>query len=74
MVRPAECHFTNQASANLEFLVLDELHTHRGRQGADVAMRVRRCLGRGPGAAPGTGSRRQRCPSTSAAPHRCVSP
>lgn len=26
----------------LEFLVLDELHTYRGRQGADVAMLVRR--------------------------------
>jgi hypothetical protein len=26
----------------LEFIVLDELHTHRGRQGADVAMLVRR--------------------------------
>lgn len=31
------------ANANgLEFLVLDELHTYRGRQGADVAMLVRR--------------------------------
>lgn len=27
---------------DLEFLVLDELHTYRGRQGADVAMLVRR--------------------------------
>jgi Lhr-like helicase len=27
---------------SLEFLVLDELHTYRGRQGADVAMLVRR--------------------------------
>ena len=27
---------------NLEFLVLDELHTYRGRQGSDVAMLVRR--------------------------------
>ena len=27
----------------LRFLVLDELHTYRGRQGADVAMLVRRC-------------------------------
>jgi hypothetical protein len=32
----------NGASGNLEFLVLDELHTYRGRQGADVAMLVRR--------------------------------
>ncbi len=31
-----------QAAAGLKFLVLDELHTYRGRQGADVAMLVRR--------------------------------
>ncbi|MDE0161702.1 MAG: DEAD/DEAH box helicase [Acidimicrobiaceae bacterium] len=30
------------AMASLRFLVLDELHTYRGRQGADVAMLVRR--------------------------------
>ena len=29
-------------SGDLDFLVLDELHTYRGRQGADVAMLVRR--------------------------------
>lgn len=29
-------------SIGLDFLVLDELHTYRGRQGADVAMLVRR--------------------------------
>ncbi|MDP9809898.1 superfamily II DNA/RNA helicase [Rhizobium tibeticum] len=29
-------------AVGLEFLVLDELHTYRGRQGADVAMLVRR--------------------------------
>lgn len=28
--------------ANLKFLVFDELHTYRGRQGADVAMLIRR--------------------------------
>ena len=28
--------------ANLRFLVFDELHTYRGRQGADVAMLIRR--------------------------------
>lgn len=27
----------------LQFLVLDEFHTYRGRQGADVAMLIRRC-------------------------------
>ena len=32
-----------RAAADLRFLVLDELHTYRGRQGADVAMLVRRC-------------------------------
>lgn len=31
-----------QAAKGLEFLVLDELHTYRGRQGADVAMLIRR--------------------------------
>lgn len=30
------------AARDLRFLVLDELHTYRGRQGADVAMLVRR--------------------------------
>lgn len=29
-------------SKNLKFLVLDELHTYRGRQGADVAMLIRK--------------------------------
>lgn len=31
-----------KAAEGLRFLVLDELHTYRGRQGADVAMLVRR--------------------------------
>ena len=31
-----------QGAQGLRFLVLDELHTYRGRQGADVAMLVRR--------------------------------
>jgi superfamily II DNA/RNA helicase len=31
-----------RAARGLEFLVLDELHTYRGRQGADVALLVRR--------------------------------
>lgn len=42
LVRPAERHFFSRVTAQLEFLVLDELHTYRGRQGADVAMLVRR--------------------------------
>ena len=31
-----------RSAVGLDFLVLDELHTYRGRQGADVAMLVRR--------------------------------
>jgi len=31
-----------EAAKGLRFLVLDELHTYRGRQGADVAMLIRR--------------------------------
>lgn len=33
-------------AAGLEFIVLDELHTYRGRQGADVAVLVRRLRNR----------------------------
>ncbi|MDY6909415.1 MAG: DEAD/DEAH box helicase [Thermodesulfobacteriota bacterium] len=32
-----------EAARALRFLVFDELHTYRGRQGADVAMLIRRC-------------------------------
>ena len=32
-----------RAAEGLRFLVFDELHTYRGRQGADVAMLIRRC-------------------------------
>jgi superfamily II DNA/RNA helicase len=42
MLRRDERVFTDAAVANLQFLVLDELHTYRGRQGADVAMLMRR--------------------------------
>ena len=41
LTRQEEQRLVKQA-AGLEFLVLDELHTYRGRQGADVAMLVRR--------------------------------
>lgn len=41
MVRPQERKLIT-SSSNLSFLVLDELHTYRGRQGSDVAMLVRR--------------------------------
>ena len=42
MSRPVERVFLDRTLANLEFLVLDELHTYTGRQGADVSMLVRR--------------------------------
>lgn len=32
-----------RASRGLRYLVFDELHTYRGRQGADVALLIRRC-------------------------------
>src|SRR6516225_4857348 len=42
LVRPEDQRFLDRASGGLRFLVFDELHTYRGRQGADVAMLVRR--------------------------------
>lgn len=48
-----------KGAEGLEFLVLDELHTYRGRQGADVAMLVRRVRER-------LGSPTMRCIGTSA--------
>lgn len=42
MTRPDERLSLIKAAKGLEFLVLDELHTYRGRQGADVGMLVRR--------------------------------
>lgn len=41
LTRPQEKPLVRSAS-QLGFLVLDELHTYRGRQGADVAMLIRR--------------------------------
>ena len=41
LTRPFEKGLIN-AAKGLRFLVLDELHTYRGRQGADVALLVRR--------------------------------
>ena len=41
LTRPRERAFVERGTL-LRFLVLDELHTYRGRQGADVAMLVRR--------------------------------
>lgn len=42
LVRPEDQRFLEQAGGGLRFLVFDELHTYRGRQGADVAMLIRR--------------------------------
>jgi ATP-dependent helicase YprA (DUF1998 family)/very-short-patch-repair endonuclease len=42
LTRPEERRTLVNAARGLKFLVLDELHTYRGRQGADVAMLVRR--------------------------------
>ncbi|HEU5422052.1 MAG TPA: DEAD/DEAH box helicase, partial [Nitrolancea sp.] len=41
LTRPQEAPLI-RAAQGLRFLVLDELHTYRGRQGADVALLVRR--------------------------------
>ncbi len=43
LTRPNEAPLVN-ACRDLKFLVLDELHTYRGRQGADVAMLMRRTI------------------------------
>ncbi len=42
LTRPAERSSLVEAAEGLKYLVLDELHTYRGRQGADVALLVRR--------------------------------
>ncbi|MCV7195926.1 DEAD/DEAH box helicase [Mycobacterium angelicum] len=42
LTRPNERKRLINSAEGLSFLVLDELHTYRGRQGADVAMLVRR--------------------------------
>src|SRR4051794_34852517 len=42
LTRPEERHQLVRAARGLRFLALDELHTYRGRQGADVAMLIRR--------------------------------
>lgn len=42
LVRPEEHTFVDAATSGIQFLVMDELHTYRGRQGADVALLIRR--------------------------------
>ena len=42
LVRPEDQRFFDRGGGGLRFMVFDELHTYRGRQGADVAMLIRR--------------------------------
>lgn len=42
LVRPEDQRFFDRTDSGLRFLVFDELHTYRGRQGGDVAMLIRR--------------------------------
>lgn len=42
LTRAREQYMRDSFSDNLRFLVFDELHTYRGRQGADVALLIRR--------------------------------
>ncbi len=42
LTRSREADFRHSIFTSLQFLVFDELHTYRGRQGADVALLVRR--------------------------------
>ncbi|MBI2776619.1 MAG: DEAD/DEAH box helicase [Chloroflexi bacterium] len=58
LTRPRERRLI-EAAADLRYLVFDELHTYRGRQGADVALLIRRLRA-------ATGSQRLRYIGTSA--------
>lgn len=42
LTRPRERQLRNNIFNHIRYLVFDELHTYRGRQGADVAMLIRR--------------------------------
>lgn len=42
MTRHGEAHLRDSIFQSLEFLAFDELHTYRGRQGADVSYLIRR--------------------------------
>jgi Lhr-like helicase len=42
LVRPDDQRFVDRSRGGIQYLVFDELHTYRGRQGADVAMLIRR--------------------------------
>ncbi len=45
MTRQREDWMRASMQDNLRFVVLDELHTYRGRQGADIAMLMKRIAG-----------------------------
>ncbi|HLI47342.1 MAG TPA: DEAD/DEAH box helicase [Chthonomonas sp.] len=47
LLRPEDEKFFNRDRKALKFLVFDELHTYRGRRGADVALLIRRLRERG---------------------------
>lgn len=49
LVRPEDKSLLDKSRGGLRFLVFDELHTYRGRQGADVAMLIRRLKERAAG-------------------------
>lgn len=59
LVRPDEKIFVDASTSHIEYLVFDELHTYRGRQGADVALLVRRLSSR-------SGKKNLKCIGTSA--------
>jgi DEAD/DEAH box helicase/Helicase conserved C-terminal domain/Domain of unknown function (DUF1998) len=42
LLRGKESVFVDRDNSSIEFLILDELHTYRGRQGSDVALLIRR--------------------------------
>ncbi len=42
LLRPKESIFVDKLLSDIKFLVLDELHTYRGRQGSDIAYLIRR--------------------------------
>lgn len=50
LIRPYERPLVRTVTEALKFLVVDELHVYRGRQGADVAMLLRRVAQRAKGA------------------------
>jgi hypothetical protein len=49
LIRPYERELVGHITSNLQFLVMDELHVYRGRQGADIAMLLRRVQARAAG-------------------------